>query len=177
MPSIHSMVRTLCVVRSSRPWARESPDRCGCSPPSPTARRLPAEDSISIATERDMVLMTSTSRSRRRFGRIDLGLVRDKEEIGKVAPEARGHIGPQHLHRHGCPHAVAFDFAAMHLRDRGGRDRRAEARKRFCHRAFERGGDDGLRLALGKRRQNRSCKLSRSRAIMTPTTSGRVARN
>ena len=35
-----------------------------------------------------------------RFGRIDLGLVRDEEEIGKVAAEARGHIGPQHLHRH-----------------------------------------------------------------------------
>ena len=50
-------------------------------------------------------------------------------------------------------HAVAFDLAAMHLRDRGGGDRRTEARKRLRDRAFERGRDHGLGLALRKRRQ------------------------
>ena len=79
--------------------------------------------------------------------------MRDKEEIGEVAAEARGDVRPQHLHRNRGAHAVALGLAAMHLRDRGGRDRRTEARKGLRHRAFQRGRDDGLGLGLRKRRQ------------------------
>ena len=41
----------------------------------------------------------------------------------------------------------------MHLRDRGRRHRRSEARKGLCYRAFQRGRDHGLRLGLRERRQ------------------------
>src|SRR5216683_4371667 len=57
------------------------------------------------------------------------GVVRDKEEIGEVAAEARGDVGPQYLHRNGGAHAVTLGFAAMHLRDRGCGNRRTELRR------------------------------------------------
>ncbi len=88
-----------------------------------------------------------------RFGRMALGIVRDKEEIGEIAAEARGDIGPEHLDGDRLAHAVMFDLAAMHLCDRGGGDRRPEADKRLCHRAFQRLRDHGLGLGLRKRRQ------------------------
>ena len=88
-----------------------------------------------------------------RFGRIFFGIVGDEEEIAEVAPEPRGHIGPQHFYRDRLADAVTFGFAAMHLRDRGRRDRGAEARKRLRHRAFQRYRDHGLGFALRKRRQ------------------------
>jgi hypothetical protein len=47
----------------------------------------------SIATERDMVLMTSISRSRCASAEWRLGVVGDKEEIGEVAAEPRGDVG------------------------------------------------------------------------------------
>ena len=77
----------------------------------------------------------------------------DKEEIAEVAAEARGDVGPEHLHRNLGAHAVAFGLAAMHLRDRGCGDRRPEARKGLCHRAFQRLRDDGFGFGLGERRQ------------------------
>ncbi len=52
-----------------------------------------------------------------RFSKVGFGIVRDKEEIGEIAAEARGNIGPQHLHCHRRPHAVTLGFTAMHLRD------------------------------------------------------------
>ena len=88
-----------------------------------------------------------------RFRRMGFGVMRDKEEIGEVAAEARGDIGPQHLHRDGGAHAVALGLAAMNLRDRGGGDRRTEARKRLRYRAFQRLRDDGFGLGLRERRQ------------------------
>ena len=88
-----------------------------------------------------------------RFCRVLLGLGRDPEEIGEVAAEARAHVRPQHLDRDGLPHAVALDLAAMHLRDRGGGDRRAKTRKSLIDRAFQRSRDRGLGLGLRERRQ------------------------
>ena len=82
-----------------------------------------------------------------------LGVVRDKEEIGEVAAETRGDIGPQHLDRDRFAYAVALGLAAMHLRDRSRGHRRTEAGKRLRHRAFQRLRDDGLGLGLRKRRQ------------------------
>jgi hypothetical protein len=47
---------------------------------------------------------------------------------------------------------TATVFGAMHLRDRGGGDRRAEALEQLRHRLAESLGDGGLRLRLRKRR-------------------------
>ncbi len=88
-----------------------------------------------------------------RLRRIGFGVVRDKEEIGKVAAKARGDIGPEHLHRHGGTHAVPLGFAAMHLRDRRRGDRGTEARKRLRYRTLQRQRNGGLGFALRKRRQ------------------------
>ena len=88
-----------------------------------------------------------------RFGRMRFRIVRDEEEIAEVAAETRGDIGPQHLDRDRLAHAVALDLAAMHLRDRGGGDRRTEADKGLRHRAFQRRRDHGLGFGLRKRRQ------------------------
>ena len=54
-----------------------------------------------------------------RFRRMGFRVMGDKEEIAEVAAETRGNLGPEHLHRNLGTHAVAFGFAAMHLRDRG----------------------------------------------------------
>ena len=88
-----------------------------------------------------------------RLGRIGLGLVRDVEEIGEIAAEACGHVGPQHLDGDGPADAVAQHLAAMHLRDRSGRDRRAEAREDVRQWPLERGRDRSFRLGLRERRQ------------------------
>ena len=88
-----------------------------------------------------------------RFRRILLGLGGDPEEIGEVAAEARGDVRPQHLDRNLLPHAVAFDLAAMHLRDRRRRDRGAETRESLIYRAFQRGRDRGFGFGLREWRQ------------------------
>ena len=80
-------------------------------------------------------------------------IVRDEEEIAEVAAEARGDIGPEHLDGDRLAHAIALDLGAMHLGDRSGGDRRPEADKGFCQRAFQRKRDDGLGFGLRKRRQ------------------------
>jgi hypothetical protein len=65
MPSIHSIVSTLCVVRSqSTAGTRKSGSLRVFSAISESAAAS-SRRSISIATERDIVLMTSISRSRR----------------------------------------------------------------------------------------------------------------
>ena len=67
-------------------------------------------------------------------------------------------------------------FGAVHLRDGGGGDRRAERRESSRSGLPESGDDRRFRLACGNG-GIRSCRVSRSRASATPTTSGRVARN
>ena len=81
------------------------------------------------------------------------GLVRNKEEIAEIAAETRGDVGPQHLDRNRLLRAVAHHFTAMHLGDRGGGNRGAEAHKRLRYRAFQRLRDYGFGLLLRERRQ------------------------
>ena len=74
----------------------------------------------------------------------------DKEEVGEVAAETRGHIGPKHFHRDRAAHTVALHLAAMHLGDGGCGNRGPEARKRLCQWAFQRCRDHRLGLHLRK---------------------------
>ena len=69
------------------------------------------------------------------------------------------------------------DLGAMHLRDRGRRDRRAEhARRPRAAAGRARPATTASASACGNG-AILSCSYSRSRASATPTTSGRVARN
>ena len=113
----------------SRPPARGSPDRPWCSPPSPTAPRpraagpsrsrpsgaasRPPRSAAAAAPPADMLSACARRRRRRR----------DR-------PEAPLDAGPQHLHRDRAPALPrVVDLGAMHLRDRGGGDRRPERRE------------------------------------------------
>ena len=70
-------------------------------------------------------------------------------EIGAKAPLD---AGPQDLHRHRLARAVHLDFGAVHLRDRGGGDRGAEAGVDGGERFAQADGDGGLRFGLRERR-------------------------
>ena len=58
-----------------------------------------------------------------------LGVAGDKGEGLEIDLEALLDARPQHLHRDRAAAAIGRDLGAMHLRDRGGRDRRAERRE------------------------------------------------
>jgi hypothetical protein len=88
-----------------------------------------------------------------RFGRMRLGVVCDKEEVGEVAAETGSDIGPEHLDGDSLAHAVALGLATMHLCDGSRGHRRPEAYECLRHRAVQRRSDDGLGLGLRKRRQ------------------------
>ena len=111
-----------------------------------------------------------------RFDRESFRLARGKEKGVEIDLEAALDAGTQNFHRHRLARAVDVDFGAVHLRDRGGGDRRPEARidersglpKAAATAASASPCGNGAIL---------SCRLSRSRAIAVPTTSGRVARN
>ena len=62
-----------------------------------------------------------------RFERQAFRLARGKEKGVEIDLEAALDAGPQNFHRHRLAHAVDVDFGAVHLRDRGGGDRRPEA--------------------------------------------------
>ncbi len=153
MPSIHSIVSTLWVVRSqSTAGTRKSGSSRVFSAISDSAAAS-SRRSISIATERDMRVDDLDQPQPPRFGRMRLGVVRDEEEIGEVAAETRSDIGPEHLDGDRLAHAVALGLATMHLCDGSRGHRRAEAYECLRHRAVQRRGDDGLGLGLRKRRQ------------------------
>ena len=152
MPSIHSIVSTLWVVRSqSTVGTRKSGSSRVFSAISDSAAAS-SRRSISIVTERDIVLMTSISRSRRASAECVSALCATKKKSARSRRKRAATFGRSTLTATGA-HAVALDLAAMHLRDRGGGDRGAEARKRLRHRAFQRGRDDGFGLGLRERRQ------------------------
>jgi hypothetical protein len=98
--------------------------------------------------------------------------VRNKEEIAKIAAN-EATLG-RNLTATGCC-AIAHHFTAMHLRIEAA----VTAGARLTNVSLP--GVQRLRdHGLGLFRENggrRSCRLSRSRAMITPTTSGRVARN
>ena len=78
-------------------------------------------------TERRNVSTTSMSAQPPCFGRQILGVHRGEGESAEIGVEALFDAGPQNLDRDGARLARSLDRGAMHLRDRGGGDRRAEA--------------------------------------------------
>ena len=134
----------------SRPRARGSPVVLAVFSAISESAAASRRKSISIATERASVSTTSTSRSRRASGRQLLGVARREAERRRGrAAKRRSTPGRSTL----TATAAALrrrDFGAMHLRDRGGGDRRAEGdeqtRRAACSKApHDRGLGDGLR--------------------------------
>ena len=96
----------------------------------------------------------------------------------QIALEAALDAGPQHLDRDRLAARRASSTSrAMHLRDRGGGDGRAEARQTPRATACSKRARSAASASACGNGGMRSCRLSRSRATSTPTTSGRVARN
>ena len=177
MPSIHSIVSTLWVVRSQS-TVGHAKIRIVAGVLRHLGQRGRFQPQIHLHRDRARHGVDDLDQPQPpRFGRIGFGLVRDKEEIGEVAAEARGDIGPQHLDRDRLAHAVALDLAAMHLRDRGRGDRRAEARKGLRHRAFQRRPRSRPRPRLARTAAAGPAGFPDRAPSTTPTTSGRVARN
>ena len=112
-----------------------------------------------------------------RFSGQGLGFARGKEESVEIGVEAPLDAGPQHFHRHRPARAVDLDVSAMHLRDRGGGDSGTEARVDVAAKACPSAAATAASASLCGNGAILSCRLSRSRAIAVPTTSGRVARN
>ena len=153
VPSIHSSVSTSRAVRSQSTVGTRKSGSSRCSPPSRRARPPRAAGPFRSRPSGASVSTTSISRSRRASGEKLLGLARGKEERVEIGLEAALDAGPQHLHRHRLARAVGLDLGAMHLRDRGGGDRRARSwRRRRCSGLPKRGDDRALRLGLRERR-------------------------
>ena len=87
-----------------------------------------------------------------RLGGEVLGVARDEGEGAQVGVEAALDARPQHLDRDRARSARRRDLRAMHLGDRGGRDRRTKMREHRADRPAERGRDHRFRLVLRKRR-------------------------
>ena len=86
------------------------------------------------------------------FRRQAFGLARGEGEGFEIDAEAPLDIGPQHLHGDGLAALGRDDLGAMHLRDRGRGDRRAERRVGLRQRLAQRGDDHRLGLGLRERR-------------------------
>ena len=80
-----------------------------------------------------------------------LGVEGDECERLEIGLEAALDARPQHLDGDWPALALLEHLGAMHLRDRGGRNGRAEARETVAQRRAERAGDGGLGLGLRKR--------------------------
>ena len=108
---------------ASRPRARGSPDHRRYSRAISFMAAASMRRSISSLT--DCASVSTASTGRRRLGRRAHALdqARGEEEIGEIAGEALLDAGTQDLHRH---IAAFVRPGAMHLRDRGGGNRRAE---------------------------------------------------
>ena len=111
-----------------------------------------------------------------RLGGKILGVPRGEGEGARSAWKRRSTPGRSTLTATARGPPAVATVAAMHLRDRGGGDRRAEARKHRFERLAERGGDRRFGLALRERRHLVLQPLE-IWASAAPTTSGRVARN
>ena len=99
-------------------------DRPWCSPPSRRARRLPAADPFRVAPSARSVSTTSIRRSRRASAERCLGVARGKAEGVEVAPGSAARCPAAAPSRQPARAALGVDdLGAMHLRDRGGRDR------------------------------------------------------
>ncbi len=87
-----------------------------------------------------------------RLGGQFFGAARHVNESAQIAMKAMLDAGPQHFDGDGLWPVHGRDFGAMHLRDRGGGDRRTERRKNRADRLAERLGDRRFRLRLRERR-------------------------
>ena len=127
--SIHSSVSTSLVVRSqSTAGTRKSGSSLVFSAISESAAAS-RRKSISTITERRSVSTTSMSRSRRASARQILRRARGEGESVEVGVKAPFDAGPQHFDGDARGPSAVSTVGAMHLRDRGGGDRRAEAAK------------------------------------------------
>ena len=148
----------------SRPPARGNPDRPWCSPPSPRARPLRAADPSRSRPSGASVVDHLDQPQPPRLGRQALGLARGEEKRVEIDLEAPLDAGPQHLDRDGAAAAVGHDLGAMHLRDRGGGDRRAEAREQLASAACRTRLRPRASASACGNGAILSCRLSRSRA-------------
>ena len=87
-----------------------------------------------------------------RLRRQAFGVAGREGEGFEIDAEAPLDVGPQHLHGDGLAALRRDHLGAMHLRDRGRGDRRAERRVGLRQRLAERGHDHGLGLGLRERR-------------------------
>ena len=111
----------------SRPPARGNPDRPWCSPPSRRARRPRAAGPSRSRPSGASVSTISISRSRRASAESCSACARGEGEGVEIGLEAALDARPQHLHGDRPARAAGVsELGAMHLRDRGGGDRRAE---------------------------------------------------
>ena len=167
------------VVRGAVPIdrrARGNPDRRGCSPPSPRARPPPAADP-SPSRPSAPASRRPRSAAAAALPPNALRLCATKKKSARSRRKRRGDAGPQHLDRHRLRTPSALGLGAMHLRDRGRGDRRAEARERLRHAAFQRSRDRRLRLRSAGTAASGPAGVPDRAPCATPTTSGRVARN
>ena len=143
------------VVRGEIPLdqpARESPDRRGCSPPSPTARLPPAAGPSPWRPSGSSVRTISIGFSRRASA--------DSASIWRAANISASRSTLKLCATFGRSTFTAtrrrtpfvLDLGAMHLRDRGGRDRGAEARIGLLQRTIECRDDGRFRFRLRERR-------------------------
>ena len=153
MPSIHSIVSTLWVVRSqSTAGTRKSGSSRVFSAISDSAAAS-SRRSISIATERDIVLMTSISRSRRASAECARPCRATKKKSRGRGGSARA-IGPEHLdgdraaRRRPAPISARCTWA-IEAAATGG----PNATNAFAQRRSSDCGDHGLGFGLRKRRQ------------------------
>ena len=98
------------------------------------------------------VATVSIMRSRRASADRLSAWSRGEGEGFEIDAEAPLDVGPQHLHGDGLAALGRDHLGAMHLRDRGRGDRRAERRVGLRQRLAERGDDHRLGLGLRERR-------------------------
>ena len=177
MPSIHSIVSTLCVVRSqSTVGTRKSGSSRVFSAISDSAAAS-SRRSISIATERDIVLMTSISRSRRASAEWASALCATKKKSARSRRKREATLGRSTFtatdlrtpSRSVSPRCTCAIEAAATAGPR--------ARKGLRHRAFQRRARSRLRPLLARTAAAGPAGFRGRAPCMTPTTSGRVARN
>ena len=177
VPSIHSSVSTSRAVRSqSTAGTRKSVSSRVFSAISESAAAS-SRKSISIATERASVATASTGRSRCASSDRLSALRAAKKKASRSDLKRRSMPGRRIFTATGFARAVGLDLGAMHLRDRGGGDRRARSWHRPRSSGLPKAAATTASASLCGNGAILSCRLSRSRAICLPTTSGRVARN
>ena len=177
VPSIHSSVSTSLAVRSqSTDGTRKSGSALVFSAISDSA----AASSRRSISMRDRAAQGGDGLDHAqppRLRRQAFGLAGREGEGFEIDAEAPLDVGPQHLHGDGLAALGRDDFGAMHLRDRGRGDRRAERRVGPPTAACRARPTTTASASACGNGAILSCSDSRSRASATPTTSGRVARN